>query len=122
MNVTATAECSTKNQQNQQNQLIFLAHDTTIPYHSGIVETLKSQEMEFNIELLGKWVRSQRILLGITQEQLADNCGVALSTVRRLEGGQSIGLDNFIKISQSLVHQSINKNDIQRVRTPSKKS
>jgi DNA-binding XRE family transcriptional regulator len=44
------------------------------------------------MELLGRWIRSSRVQLGLTQAQLARLAGVSQTTVSRLERGKLEGL------------------------------
>ncbi len=52
--------------------------------------------------LLGKRLKAQRLQQNLTQAQLADNAGVGLSTVARIEAGQGGTLDNVIRIAIGL--------------------
>lgn len=51
---------------------------------------------------LGHRLKDIRIRQGMTQKELANNSGVALSTVIRLENGEGCNLDNLIKIMRIL--------------------
>lgn len=43
-------------------------------------------------------MRLRRIEMGLTQEELARRVGVCLSTIRRFEGNQNIGVELFISL------------------------
>lgn len=47
-------------------------------------------------------IRQQRILLNVTQAQLAKKCGTSLSTIVRIENGDDPKLSNIIKIMRGL--------------------
>jgi transcriptional regulator with XRE-family HTH domain len=47
-----------------------------------------------------------RLTRNITQAQLAQEAGVALKTIARLEKGQGVSLDTFIRVSLALGLQS----------------
>lgn len=43
-------------------------------------------------------IRGRRLLMELTQEELAERSGVAVSTLRKFEQKGSISLDSFLKI------------------------
>ena len=50
------------------------------------------------IDSLGKLVRDYRIEFPLTQQELAEKCGLSLRTIQNLESGKDIRLDSFIKV------------------------
>ena len=53
---------------------------------------------------LGKRIKHARIKAELTQSELAKECGIAKSTIERIEKGESIQLLILIKILRSLNH------------------
>ena len=61
------------------------------------VRTVKASEE------LGDHIRTWRVLLGLTAEQLAERAGVSRGTISRLErGDSSVGLVVFLNVARSL--------------------
>lgn len=54
------------------------------------------------IKELGTRIKQYRISLNITQNELADKCGISASTVVRIENGEDSIFSNYIKILSSL--------------------
>lgn len=52
----------------------------------------------FILKEIGERIKDIRIARNMTQEEMAENAGVSLSTVRRLEKGEGTTLDNFLRI------------------------
>ncbi len=52
--------------------------------------------------ILGERLKKQRLLINITQSQLANKAGVGKSTIARVETGQGGTLENFIRIATAL--------------------
>lgn len=53
--------------------------------------------------MLGERIRSRRIKLCLSQEELAEKAGISANTVSRIEGGQmSMGIGTFIKLVQAM--------------------
>jgi len=48
--------------------------------------------------------RTLRLTLNISQSELAARAGVSFGTVRRFERGESISLENFVRILEALGH------------------
>jgi transcriptional regulator with XRE-family HTH domain len=53
-------------------------------------------------EQLGDRLAAQRLNRNLTQRQLADDAGVALNTLRRLEAGENVSLDTLIRVLEAL--------------------
>jgi transcriptional regulator with XRE-family HTH domain len=51
---------------------------------------------------IGLRVAAIRLQRNITQQNLADEAGVSRSTVRRLEGGESVQLSAFVRVLRAL--------------------
>jgi transcriptional regulator with XRE-family HTH domain len=51
---------------------------------------------------IGLRVAAARLQRNITQQKLADEAGVSRSTVRRLEGGESVQLSAFLRVLRAL--------------------
>lgn len=51
---------------------------------------------------LGKRVRYHRISMNTTQSELAERCGISLSTEMRIENGEDSKISNYIKIMAAL--------------------
>lgn len=51
---------------------------------------------------LGKRIRQHRIALDITQFDLAQKCGISISTETRIENGDDSKMSNYIKIMTAL--------------------
>lgn len=47
---------------------------------------------------LGERIKQYRISLNITQSELAEKCGISLSTLARMENGEDTKFSNVIKI------------------------
>jgi transcriptional regulator with XRE-family HTH domain len=47
-------------------------------------------------------IEEQRLSRNITQQQLAEEAGVSTRTIRRLEKGQGVSLDTFIRVLSAL--------------------
>lgn len=60
--------------------------------------------MNFNEyqKLIGNRVKQYRVNAGISQKDLENESGVSVRSISRLEQGDSIQLDNFIKILSAL--------------------
>lgn len=54
------------------------------------------------IKELGFRIKQYRISLNITQNGLADKCGLSSSTVVRIESGEDSKISNYIKIMEGL--------------------
>lgn len=54
------------------------------------------------IKELGMRIKQYRISLSITQKELADKCGVSVSTVVRIESGDDSIFMNYIKLLNGL--------------------
>lgn len=52
--------------------------------------------------VLCKRIESIRLSRNITQEQLADEAGVSIRTIGRLEKGQGVSMDTFIRVMIAL--------------------
>lgn len=54
-------------------------------------------------EALGKRIRSQRKLLGMTQEELSERAGVSCSFIGHIErGSRKLSLETLVNISEAL--------------------
>ncbi|MCD8362286.1 MAG: helix-turn-helix domain-containing protein [Lachnospiraceae bacterium] len=51
---------------------------------------------------LGQRIKDTRIAMNDTQSDLAEKSGVALSTLSRMERGESVGLENLLNILRAL--------------------
>lgn len=51
---------------------------------------------------LGARLARQRLARNVTQQALAEAAGVGLRTLRRIEAGESSGLDSFLRIATAL--------------------
>jgi len=51
---------------------------------------------------LGKWLQHKRLNLNMQQIELAERCGLSLSTVHGLENGRNTTLDTFIAVLREL--------------------
>lgn len=60
---------------------------------------LTNQEI---LKELGTRVRSRRIHKRLTQEDLAGSSGININTVRSLEYGEPVTIENFIKVLRAL--------------------
>ena len=65
--------------------------------HYDILTFMQTSQHEF-----GKLIAAQRIQQNRQQKALAYEAGVSLRTLQRLERGESVGLDAFIKVLQAL--------------------
>lgn len=54
------------------------------------------------LEELGRRLRDVRIGRSITQQELAQNAGVSFSTVVRVENGEGVNLENYMKLLRIL--------------------
>jgi len=56
-----------------------------------------------NKKTLGIAIRQTRVALGLSQEELADNCSLHRTYIGSVERGErNIAIDNVIKISEAL--------------------
>jgi len=55
-----------------------------------------------SIQALGDRAKQLRIDLGLKQEELAQNAGLSVSTLKSFEAGKSISLTNFAKLLEQL--------------------
>ncbi len=60
-----------------------------------------SNDVEILVEM-GKRMRNQRLLLGLTQAGLAVSAGVSKRTIERLESGASVQVSSLIRLFRSL--------------------
>lgn len=51
---------------------------------------------------IGQRVEGTRLDMNVTQQRLADESGVSKSTVERLEKGQSVALQSFVRVLRTL--------------------
>jgi len=51
---------------------------------------------------LGKCIQRKRLNLGLQQSELAERCGISLSTVHGLENGRNATLETFIAVLREL--------------------
>ena len=63
---------------------------------------LSMQSPESLLEEIGKKLAHLRLSRNITQSELAQDAGVSLRTLRRLESGKGVTLDSFIRILVAL--------------------
>lgn len=63
---------------------------------------LSMQSPESLLEEIGKKLVRLRLSRNITQSELAQDAGVSLRTLRRLESGKGVTLDSFIRILTAL--------------------
>ena len=56
----------------------------------------------FILEELGKRIRDTRINMSMTRESLCEHAGVSFSTLTRIENGESVNMDNFMRVLYSL--------------------
>ncbi len=52
----------------------------------------------FLLNEIGERIKDIRISRNMTQEDVAENAGVSLSTVKRIESGKGSTMDNFLRI------------------------
>ena len=65
-------------------------------------DALSMQSPESLLEETGKKLERLRLSRNITQSELAQDAGVSLRTLRRLESGEGATLDSFIRILAAL--------------------
>lgn len=51
---------------------------------------------------LGKQIQNYRLLTNTTQAELAKNAYISTKTIRRLENGEGVSLDTFIRVLKAL--------------------
>jgi len=51
---------------------------------------------------LGKCLQRKRLNLNLQQSELAERCGISLSTIHGLENGRNVTLDTFIGVLREL--------------------
>ena len=59
-------------------------------------------EIEQLAARIGRGLTAERLSRNLTQAQLATEAGLSLSTLRRLEDGKNISLDNLIRVMDAL--------------------
>ena len=57
---------------------------------------------KFILSELGNRIKQYRISLNLTQTELAEKCGISMSTVVRIENGDDIKFSNYIRILSGL--------------------
>ena len=51
---------------------------------------------------LGKSIQRKRLNLNLQQRDLAERCGISLSTIHGLENGRNVTLDTFVAVLREL--------------------
>jgi transcriptional regulator with XRE-family HTH domain len=51
---------------------------------------------------LGQCLRRKRLNMNMQQSELAERCGVSLSTIHGLESGRNVSLDTFLAVLREL--------------------
>jgi len=51
---------------------------------------------------LGKYIQRKRLNLNMQQSELAERCGISLSTIHGIENGRNATLDTFIAVLREL--------------------
>ena len=64
------------------------------------IETFSSNAA--TLQELGKRLKAQRIASNVTRETLARKSGVSLSTITRMEAGQSVAMDGWLSVLRGL--------------------
>ena len=59
-------------------------------------------EIHRQAERLGRGLATERLSRNLTQTQLATEAGLSLSTLRRLEDGKNISLENLVRVMDAL--------------------
>lgn len=59
-------------------------------------------EIEQLTARIGRGLAAERLSRNLTQAQLAAEAGLSLSTLRRLEDGKNVSLDNLIRVMDAL--------------------
>lgn len=59
-------------------------------------------EIEQLAARIGRGLAAERLSRNLTQAQLATEAGLSLSTLRRLEDGKNVSLDNLIRVMDAL--------------------
>lgn len=54
------------------------------------------------IQRIGVSIKRHRLEQNITQQQLADRCGVSISSVKSLESGSGSTLETFLQVTRAL--------------------
>lgn len=67
-----------------------------------IMKITSAQPTKSILGELGGRLRQQRIMLALTQVDLAETSGVPLRTIERLEAGDSVALEKFVKVLRAL--------------------
>ena len=68
---------------------------------TGSPNSVREASRRMRLEI-GRAIRAIRIYRAMNQEDLATRAGVGLRTLRRLEAGGSLSLENFLRISAVL--------------------
>lgn len=61
-----------------------------------------TENSRYILENIGNEIRTTRIDKALSQKDLANLSGVSFSTITRLEQGESVSLENFIKVLKAL--------------------
>ena len=64
--------------------------------------TLSTKSPESLLKEIGKKLERLRLSRNITQSELAQDAGVSLRTLRRLESGDGVTMDSFIRVLAAL--------------------
>ena len=64
------------------------------------IETFSSNAA--TLQELGKRLKAQRIACNVTRDALARKSGVSLSTITRMEAGQSVAMDGWLSVLRGL--------------------
>ena len=63
---------------------------------------MKSETIEMLLSQVGENIRQLRLSRNLTQQMLAERCGVSAKAVRNLEGGTGVSLRSFLSICRLL--------------------
>jgi transcriptional regulator with XRE-family HTH domain len=63
---------------------------------------MNTKDIESRLAEFGRRIERERLAKNCSQAKLATESGVSLATLRRLEGGQSIALANWIRVLDAL--------------------
>lgn len=80
---------------------------------------MKDSKTNVNFAAIGDKIKNRRVALGLSQEQLAEKCGITSSYIGHIErGSRSLSLNTAISISKSLsisldyLLLDVNNNDV----------
>lgn len=85
-----------------KNNIISVRNDILILKEVLPVKLYGTENNEIIMKELGKRIQDMRISMDLTQTEMADQSGVALRTVARIENGESVKVESVLNVLRVL--------------------